>query len=587
MKKTSMIVIAGLLTISGLKAQSLQEGINYLYADRYKSATNVFEKLLASNPNNIEAIYWLGQTYLDMEEIAGARRTAARQLYEKGLQTSADAPLLLVGIGHVELLEGKNNEARQHFERAITMTRTKKGDDPTILNAVGHANADAKGGDLPYAIEKLEAAVLRDDKNPDIYLNLGNAYRKARPGEGGGQAYTNYHKALSLNPNFAVAYLRLAQLFEAQKNWELFLENLNNAVAKDPNFTAGYYELFYYYFYRAKFTEAEGYLKKYIDSKAPDNEIADEYLYAQLCWARKDFDCAVQKAENVVKAMGNLTKPKVFRLLADAYAQKKDYANAKKYSDEFFVKKNPEDINAFDYKLKADIYSQFPGQEDVVFNSYLEGIKVDTVLDNKIEILKSGAKFFKDNKLRDKEAELLTRLLEIKPKPTLNDYFDQTLAFYFSKQYGKSRDAASKMIERYPTEIYGYDWSFNSSRVIDTVKKDSIAVPDAIKLFDFSAKDTAKYKKQFISSASFLAGYYANDANDKDKAIEYLKKWQAVDTANAMNIQKNIDILQKTPGTKPPANSKGNTIPRQNGQKPLPAIKPKIPATAKAVAVKK
>jgi hypothetical protein len=283
----------------------------------------------------------------------------------------------------------------------------------------------------------------------------------------------------------------------------------------------------------------------------------------------------------VVVANGPATKPKVLKLLADAYFQKGDMTNAKKYVDQYFAKEKTEDVIAFDLGLKADIYSKIPGQEDVVFAAYMDVLKVDTVLDNKIEVLKKGAKFFKDNNQRVKEAELMIKLTEIKPKPSINDYFDVTRAYYFGKEYGKSRDAAFKMIEKFPTEIYGYDWAFNNSRLIDTVKKDSIAVPDAIKLYEISSTDTAKYKKQLISSASFLAGYYANDANDKDKAIDYLKKWQAVDTANAMNIQKNIEILQRAPGSKPANNPRGNANPQKSGQKPLPGVKPKIPATVK------
>ncbi len=198
MKKTVMIAVIGFLSAAGLKAQTLQEGVNHLYADRFKSAVSVFEKLLAANPNNIEATYWLGQTYLDMD-----KNDLARQLYDKALTASSNAPLVLVGRGHVDLLDKKAAEARQKFETAITMTRTKKGDDPVILNAVGRANVDAKEGDLAYAVTKLEDAVKRDDKNAEIYLNLGNAYRKAKPGEGGGQTFQNYKKALDVNPNFA------------------------------------------------------------------------------------------------------------------------------------------------------------------------------------------------------------------------------------------------------------------------------------------------------------------------------------------------------------------------------------------------
>ncbi|HEX7905015.1 MAG TPA: tetratricopeptide repeat protein [Chitinophagaceae bacterium] len=579
MKKTVMIVATGLLAAAGLKAQTIQEGVNHLYADRFKSAINVFEKLLAANPNNIEATYWLGQTYLDED-----RNDQARQLYDKALTTSANAPLLLVGRGHVDLLDKKTAEAKQKFETALTMSKGKKGDDPAILNAVGRANVDAKLGDLPYAIQKLEMAVQREPNNPDIYVNLGNAYRKAKPGEGGGQAYTSYKKALELNPNFPLAYLRLAKLFEAQKNWELNLDNLNKAIAVDPKFSPAYYELFYYNFFRKKFDEAETYLKKYIDSRLPETYIDDQRMYAELCWGRKDFNCAISKAEGIVTSEGQYVKPKVLKLLADSYNEKGDSINAKKYIDWYFTKEKPEDMlnadHAFDHALKAEIYFKFPGQENVAFASVLDGVRIDTTVEGKVKILTDAAEKLKAKGLRDKEAELLAKIIEVKPKPTINDYFYTTRSYYFAKMYDKSRAFALKMIENYPTEVFGYEWAFNNSSVVDTVKKDSIAVPDALKLYEFSQKDTTKFKKQYIVSVRYLAGYYINDAKDKEKAIEFFQKWKEADVANAPTIQGYIDQIQKSKSASP----KGGSAPKSG--KPTPESTPKKTATTK-VAVKK
>ena len=88
MKKTTItFLVSALLIISGLQAQTVHDGKNHLFAQRYNSALSTFEKMLATNPNNIEAIYWLGQTYLESEEIMAARIAAARQLYEKAMQS--------------------------------------------------------------------------------------------------------------------------------------------------------------------------------------------------------------------------------------------------------------------------------------------------------------------------------------------------------------------------------------------------------------------------------------------------------------------------------------------------------------------
>lgn len=559
MKKATFTVLASVLVlITGVKAQTVQEGVNHLYAGRVKNAIGVFEKLIAANPNNIDAIYWLGQTRLEADEIMKARIAEAGKLYEKALQTTNGAPLIKVGMGHVYALSGKHDEARQEFESALTLTRNRKGDDPVIATAIGRALVDAKGSDYKYAVRLLEDAASKDSKNPEILLVLGNAHRKAGEGMGGGPAFQAYKKALEVSPNFAPASLRLAKLFESQKNWDFVLQYLNEAVSKDPNFTLAYYELFYYYFYRAKFEDAEAFLKKYIESKLPESDIQDQFLYAQLCWARKDFNCATTKGEGVVAAMGVNTKPKVYRLLADAYYQLGDYKNAKKFSDEFFVRKNPDDYNSFDHKLRADIMSQTGGSPDEIFVNYIQGAELDTVMADRVEFLKKAAAYFKERKLRDKEAQIIQKIIDMKPDPTINDYFDLTIALYFNQENAKSRAAALKMVQSYPDQIYGYEWAFNNSRIVDTVRKDSVAVPDALKLFDFSAKDTSKFKRQYISSASYLAIYYANEAKDRDKAIEYLKKWQSVDAVNAENIQKNIDILEKTQSTRTDNGSRGN-----------------------------
>jgi len=235
MKKT-LFTLCTVFMLANLNAQSIQEGINHLYADRFKNAAQTFQKLLAVNPNNADATYWLGQTYLDMDDNEGAR-----QLYDKALAANGNNPLIMVGKGHVLLLDKKKDEARQMFESAITISATKKGNDPNILNAIGRANVDAKEGNLDYAVQVLEQALERDPKNADVALNLGNAYRKKDPGQGGGRAYEKYKLATQINPGFAYPYVRIAKLFETQKQWDLVLENLNKAIQVDPNFSLAYY----------------------------------------------------------------------------------------------------------------------------------------------------------------------------------------------------------------------------------------------------------------------------------------------------------------------------------------------------------
>ncbi len=320
MKKNSIALLAAIICVAPLMAQTIQDGINNLYAEKNQSAKGVFDKLIVANPNNLDAIYWMGQTYIAMNDVK-----SARDLYDKTLSTNGNAPMIIVGRGHVDLLDNKTNEARQRFEAALTASKSKKGDDPNVLNAIGRANVYAKAGDVAYAIDKLKIATDRDPKNPDITLNLGDAYRKTHDG---GLAVTNYDKAIAINPNFARAEFRKAKIYETQKNWEVYLDDLNKSITMDPKFAPSYYELYYYNLYRQKYTEADDYAKKYIANT--DADVQTDYLRAQTLWAKKDYDQAIGILKNIIAKAGDKTMPRNYKLLAYSYADKGKSANLKK-----------------------------------------------------------------------------------------------------------------------------------------------------------------------------------------------------------------------------------------------------------------
>ncbi|MDF2385255.1 tetratricopeptide repeat protein [Nostoc ellipsosporum NOK] len=562
MKITLSFLTAGLLAVTGLNAQSLQDGVKDLYAERTQSAKAIFEKLLASNPSNNEATYWLGQTYLANDDVEGAKA-----VYDKGLTASNNAPLIVVGRGQVDLEENKIAEARQRFEAAITASRGKKGDDPQILNAVGRAITNVydekeKKGDINYAVEKLEAAAQEKTKDKwlqaDIYTNLGNALRKAKPGENGGKAFENYQKANMADPSYAYAYLRTAQLFESQKNWELFEQNLNKAIEADPKYAPAYYQLSYYKMGRLDLASAKAFAQKYKENS--DNDPQNSYLEYSIDWAAKNYDQAINGAKGIIAQTGGKAKARVYKLIAYAYLDKKDTAAGREYVDEYFKRAKPEEITALDYKLKADIYSALPGQEQALYAIYMEGVKADTSVENKVRLLDQGAEFFKNKGLRELEGDMTAELLKIKPKPTINDWFDAGRAYYFGKAYVKSYGIFDQFVKIYPDSIYGYEWKLNNAKLIDTVKKDSIAVPDALTLLEFSKRDSVRYASQISSAAYYLVTYYAAK-NERDKVIEYLEVMKSATTNpdQIKQIQSNIDALTKQPTQQPATKPRGGT----------------------------
>jgi tetratricopeptide (TPR) repeat protein len=537
MKTTITILLAGLLSIAGIKAQTIQEGLNHLYSERNKSAKETFEKLVATNPNNLEAVYWLGQSYIAMDDIK-----SARDLYSKTLQANGNAPLILVGMGHVNLIDGKKDEARQMFETAINLSTGKKGADVSVLNAIGRANVDAKDGDVAYAIDKLKLAAAKDPKNSDVFLNLGDAYRKAHEG---GQAVVNYDLATQSNSSLARAVFRKGMIYYTQRNWELFEQFMKQAISMDPKFAPAYYQLYYYYLGKLDFNTAQEYATKFIGSTEQDPQ--NDYLRIQTLWAQKKYNEAITGAKNLISTVGEQqVKARTYRLLADASLNTGDTAGAKTYVDKFFAKAKEEEINLNDILLKAAA----GGDDKEVFDSYVKAVQMDSVYSSKMETVQKGIEYFEKKKKWVPAAEM--RLVQTKSRktPLPTDPFFIGLRFYQGGAYERADSALKAYIALAPDTLFGHYYRAKTMFALDTSMTvepyASTMVQEYQKTLQLAQNDKVKFKAQAVESSKLLAGYYNNIKRNKDSAIAYLQKGLEFDPTNT-SIQELIDYLKKTP----------------------------------------
>jgi tetratricopeptide (TPR) repeat protein len=551
MKKSAIVLFfAAFLSVSAF-AQSVQDGVNHLYAQRYQSAKEVFDKLLAANPNNMEAVYWAGQSLLDQDDVAGAKA-----IYEKALAANGNAPWALVGMGHVELLEGKANEARQRFETAISLSKGKKANDPNILTAVGRANSDAftdkdKKGDLEYAIAKLNEAAGINANNAETFLVLGNAYRKAH---NGGQAVVNYAKARTLNPSFAMPSYRMAKLYQTQQNWDIVLEHLNNAVAADPKFAPAYQDLYYYYLlYPKDFAKAEDYANKYIANA--DKTVDIDYIKAQTAFVQNKFDEAIAVAKNIATQAGDKTRPVVYRLLGYSYVGKGDSTTACQYVGQFFAKAKEEDVIGQDYILQADACGK--DNPDIVRASYYKAATMDSVLSKQVNLLNEGIERFRKagNKLFEGDLRLLSyQLRGTQANPA--ELFQIGVPYYQAGVFDRADSIFKAYSTAFPDSVYGYLWSARSLGRIDSTMEQGIAIPQYEQLLRVAETDKVRYKSYGLEAVGNLAQYYVNVKKDKDKGVTYLRKGLEFDPENT-TFKRNIEILSKPAPTTKAAGNKG------------------------------
>lgn len=517
MKKSAIVFFfAAILSVAAV-AQSVQEGVNHFYAERYESAKNTFQKLISSNPNNLEAIYWLGQTFIYNDDV-----DAARELYKKTLAANGNAPVVMVGMGHIHLLDGKKAEARQLFESAITASKSRRNNDPAILTAIGRANVHAYSdkkplGDLDYAIAKLNEAGNIQPNNPDIFLVLGNAYRKKHSG---GDAILAYRKA----GNYAPALYRTASLYRTQNNWDVVLENLNSAIAADPKFAPAYLDLYDYYLnVKRDFPTAEQWAKKFTDNADPS--VDNDYLLAQTLYVQQKYSDAIASARNILAKSPN-AKPRVYRLLAYSYLASKDTAAACENTNQFLAKAGEEDIIGQDYILQAQTCGR--GNPQMIFSAISKAVAMDSVLSRQVKLLDEAIENAKKSGDRNLEGELgLYRYkLVNKDKPNPAEFVALGVPFYYAEQFKKADSLFSQYSVAYPDSIYGYLWSSRALRQIDKDRSQGLAVPAFENTLRIAAMDPTRdfYKSAATGAAAELAIYHYNVKRDKEKSVMYLRK---------------------------------------------------------------
>ena len=155
MKKVVVLMMSAALVVTGLNAQApvspLAEGVKMLNYEKNKSALTFFKEALDKNPGDPETTFWYGQAILSQNYNGVSTPESIQQaktLYQQALQAKGNDAWLLVGMAHIQSLEGADaNAVKQNLEVAITSSLATKGKykgkpNPDVVNAIGRVFAE-------------------------------------------------------------------------------------------------------------------------------------------------------------------------------------------------------------------------------------------------------------------------------------------------------------------------------------------------------------------------------------------------------------------------------------------------------------
>lgn len=535
MKKTVSLIVTALLAVQCLMAQ-VADGIKFLNYEKFKSARETLKKAYDANPKDPQTIYWYGQSLIAGEAGALTKEmiNAAKAVYQQGLQDAGSDAWLLVGMGHLEILEGGDiNSAKQKFEQAITATtetrgRNKGKANPGILNAIGRANADggSKVGDPAYGIEKLKQAATLDLTNPDIYINMGISYLKLG-GENGGEAVKAYQEAITRDPKNAKAKFRIGRIYQSQNNKELFEQFYNDAIATDPTYPPVYYVLYNYYADK-DVPRAKEYLDKYVANA--DKDPKTDLFVADYLFRAGKYNESLEKAKQIEAEVGGIANlPELNVVYAYNYDRTNDSIRAKESIEKFFATANPAAITTSQCELATKIYARFKGSEAKAVAYIEKAMTLDTLKNSKIAYMGKAAEIYGKAGMYREQLGWLQKQLELKGG-TMGEYeyYQFTSTALNGKDYPLTIELGKKYLAAFPDKPQPYAFLKRAAFASDPDTTTGAAIEVLDYLDSFYMKDQEKNKKAIFLNLYYRLQFYVNKSKELEKGLEVADKMLAL-----------------------------------------------------------
>lgn len=514
-------------------AQSLEDGKKYFYYERLASANNVFHSVLKQDPANAEAWYWLVRNYLlikDSVKAADSLALAPASILEQ--------PFFLVAKGALLLNKNNGSAARLEFQKAIDDTKAKN---TSILAAVADVEIESPNGDVKYAIGLLQNALKRDKKNPALYTSLGKAYRKMHDGTA---AYQAFKEAIDKDKNAASAYYELGNIFLSQKNVEMYTDFFRQAIEADKQFGPAYYALYEHWLYRDP-SKADDYFLQYVANA--DKSLRQDYSYTDLLYLTKKYDSAILSAKKLIQVEGADAPPRLYKLIAYSYQEKKDSSGAFNYMRQYFEKEVDSNLIVKDYETMGLLFAEQKGREDSAIAYFEKAVSLSADTGARVGYYRQLARLSKQIDNYEAEASWMGKLYAEDPRANNITLFNWGLAAYKARDYQQSDSVFALYTAKYPDQGFGYYWRARANAAIDTTMEQGLAIAHYQKLVDVIGGDTLSDtdKKWMKEAFGYLAGYAANTEKDYPEAIGYFEKLLEIDPTDEQ-VQRNIEILEKS-----------------------------------------
>lgn len=471
-KNLLRIAVLLLIFTFAVNAQdNLEKGISAVKRGDYVGGLNLL-KGVSKDSYNANLYYGIAlfQT--------GSEKDAEKYLKD-AIKKDDERPEAYAVLGELFSSQKKYSEAASEFEKSkkyLPLSKTKddleKEEIETIIYVLS-AEADnfIADGKVDNAINSLTMAKTYDDKNPLIYVGLGDAYLARGAFE---PAATNYNQALKVKSNYAPALYGLGKIAFKQKKYSAALENYIKATESDNNFAPAFFEKGLMFYLLDKFTDAQDAFERY-DQLVPGSLRGKTYL-AKTRYGKGEYDEALSILNDVLAIDPNYSEANKYT--AYVYIEKKQYDKA----EEYFRKVKTDELNAEDYQKWSKIYVD-KKEYAKAYELLDKAVSLDANDEN--TYFEYGKALFAEQKYGDARIKF-AKAIEL---GILNvaAYVYAGICDFYLNEFEKGAEILTKSIELNPNIASAYLWRANNYAGIT---KNSEACADYQKYLSFEPNDT-------------------------------------------------------------------------------------------------
>jgi predicted Zn-dependent protease len=555
----NLFLLVGFVVSMSTQAQSLDEAIKHLDAERFDAANKAFTALTQSTPSPA-AYFYKGYALLrspegvnaDVIKDASAAFTAGNALDKKG------DPMNQIGLGMVKLASKDVAGAKLIFEEVKKATKSKNTD---VLYRIAEAYTMFAGATDPgEAIMNINMALEKSKAkdNPEYYIIKSDAYMLKNEG---GDAMNALQNAERSGKKMGRIYEKMSRVWLQSRNYKEADGVIKKGIAADATHAPMYKYQSSYLQTMGKYADAAAAAKSYLSNS--DGDCKAKVRYAKLAFIAKDFP-SVRSTIDEVKSCSK--DPYLYRMTGQMNFEAQKPKEAIEDLEKFIKTAPAEENKAMDYGFIGRSYLSMSGDAAAKKISDSLGImnveKAIQMGDTTFNYYNDMAGTFFKAKDYKKAAKYSEKAAMAKKSPTAADFATVGTYYNYDKNWIKADEYVDKALGLYKDGwIDGYALSARVKAYKNSADSTYSAGFKSASLYEkylsliAPSKMEPKNKRNVSEALMYLAGREFQVNKNNVKALEFLDEVVKIDSTN-QTVLKQIDAIKGVkplvPGTVPP-----------------------------------